>query len=119
MRREELDLILQIVDNLVCLQYVDNSPEACHTRKSALDRLHKIVDGIPGTGACICQHGPENFYRMWGHAKIEPREGNMIFDHRCAKHGEKAQPALWGRHREKELSVSREQWESLGVEYPS
>ena len=77
----------------------------------------KQYEGTPGTGACICQHPPAKFLQMWGTVKIEPREGTMILDHRCPEHGEVAQPALWGRYKTKELQVTREQWNSLGVEY--
>jgi len=78
--------------------------------------------GAPGTGACICKASPEsvvsNLARM--HEKWETNAksrfpSSAMLDHRCPKHGEKAQPAVWGRHKEKELLVTYAQWSSLGV----
>jgi hypothetical protein len=73
-----------------------------------------------GTGACICQWSPE---KAREHCKatmqnFDVYEGSMILDHRCAHHGEKAQPSLWGRHKTLELQVTPAQWLALGVEYP-
>lgn len=79
-----------------------------------------------GTGDCICQYSPEARekqarrlqYKSWEDEDSE-RPGNLvaILDHRCPKHGEKAQPPLWGRHKTLELSVTCTQWKSLGIKY--
>lgn len=89
--------------------------------KDILKRLSALEKppGKPGTGVCICQQSPDMLRRMaanWNEP-IEKVNANMLLDHRCAKHGEKAQPTLWGRHKELQLSVTWAQWESLGVTY--
>lgn len=80
--------------------------------------------GTPGTGACICMRSPEGAEaeckRMTTTWETESKGRYPIvayLDHRCALHGEKAQPALWGRNKDKELAVSYAQWASLGVTY--
>jgi putative sterol carrier protein len=73
-----------------------------------------------GTGACICRQSPATVREAAKHFSMafELMERDMRLDHRCSHHGEKAQPALWGRHKELELSVTPAQWLSLGVEHP-
>lgn len=86
-------------------------------RLAALER----AKGQQGTGACICKASPEST------RKSAERSGctlveygiNLCIDHRCPHHGEKAQPAVWGRFKDKELFVTPRQWESLGVTYPT
>jgi hypothetical protein len=83
--------------------------------------IRKFVDacGTPGSGACVCQWSPEKARAHCAHLKetFEAYEGNLILDHRCDKHGEKAQPKLWGRNKTLELHVTSRQWLALGVEY--
>jgi len=69
---------------------------------------------VPGTGECICDVPPK---RLLSHPDPEwaKKNQNLSLDHRCAIHGEKAQPAVWGRHKELQLSVPWNVWESLGV----
>jgi hypothetical protein len=62
---------------------------------------------------CICKMSPEHSARS---KDVGLEQLNMLLDHRCPKHGEKAQPALWGRHKELELLVTPEQWRVLGKE---
>lgn len=38
---------------------------------------------------------------------------SALLDHRCPEHGEKAQPRVWGRHKELELEVTAWQWQTL------
>jgi hypothetical protein len=38
---------------------------------------------------------------------------NYLLDHRCPVHGEKAEPAVWGRHKEMELLVPVRTWRIL------
>jgi hypothetical protein len=42
-----------------------------------------------------------------------PNRENYLLDHRCPQHGEKAQPAVWGRHKDLELIVTIAQYEVL------
>jgi hypothetical protein len=44
-----------------------------------------------------------------------PNREEYALDHRCPLHGEKAQPAVWGRHKELELFVAVRTWEILKV----
>jgi hypothetical protein len=55
-------------------------------------------------GDCICKMGPGHTY---------PNQLEYVIDHRCPKHGEKAQPAVWGRHKELELVVTVDQYNAL------
>lgn len=80
--------------------------------------------GQKGTGACICKASPSWRWRNCFRMIEDPRAPggrfdtfNVILDHRCPLHGEKAQPGLWGRHKEKELLASWAQWDSLGIAY--
>lgn len=90
-----------------------------------LEKLEKRIAalesavGIRGTGACICPYSPEVAQRSAERRGLNLRSAmtNMDLDHRCPVHGEKAQPVLWGRHRERRLAVTPHQWESLGVIY--
>lgn len=77
----------------------------------------KTAEGTPGTGACICKHPPDWWRRNDGMDDQRLGGYSMVFDHRCEKHGEKAQPALWGRNRTLELTVTQAVWDSLGVEH--
>ncbi len=63
---------------------------------------------------CICKMSPEASER----SAINGREYqlNMLLDHRCPLHGEKAQPDVWGRHKELELVVTPAQWDALKKE---
>lgn len=82
--------------------------------------------GKPGLGTCICPGSPESRYRE---AERQAKQSNadplvlfgiglnMKLDHRCPMHGEKAQPDLWGRHKDLELIVTPAQWLSLGVTF--
>lgn len=77
----------------------------------------EAAEGTAGTGACICPQSPEQVRRMaalW-HETFETVKLNILLDHRCPHHGEKAQPALWGRHKEKVLEVKAAEWLSLGI----
>lgn len=81
-----------------------------------------IPIGKPGTGACICPASPEHRLRemeRMGEALSTRyhRHNDAVLDHRCPKHGEKAQPAVWGRHKELQLGVTFKEWESLSVSY--
>jgi hypothetical protein len=90
-------------------------------RQGLVEELKHHFSGKPGSGECICDQSPETLRKTCEERWFEPFEktrANMILDHRCPKHGEKAQPALWGRHKEKTLSVTPAQWLSLGVTYP-
>lgn len=80
------------------------------------------AQGKPGAGVCICKASPEereaNSVRMgttWAVDSKSRFATSACLDHRCPIHGEKAQPALWGRHKEKELFVTYAQWTSLGI----
>lgn len=55
-------------------------------------------------GDCICRMGPGHTF---------PNRENYLLDHRCPQHGEKAQPAVWGRHKDLELIVTIAQYEAL------
>lgn len=87
-------------------------------RVAALERQA----GQKGTGECICKGSPAWRWRECYRTVEDPRGGgakhcNLILDHRCPQHGEKAQPALWGRHKDKELLVTWAEWDSLGICY--
>lgn len=75
-----------------------------------------------GTHTCICPASPEARERgailsgeTWETASKSHFPVTALLDHRCPKHGEKAQPELWGRHKELELHVTYAQWKSLGI----
>lgn len=84
-------------------------------------------DDKPG---CICSWPPEKKYQHDAHMLslqgLPPTEenlrtafaagGSMTLDHRCKHHGEKAQPALWGRHKELHLLVKGQEWLALASE---
>ena len=53
---------------------------------------------------CICRMPPGHGY---------PNQENYLLDHRCPLHGEKAEPAVWGRHTEMELLVAARTWRIL------
>lgn len=80
------------------------------------DRLRRDHPGTPGTGACICKNRPDRNRDPHGIGR-QTDDLNSILDHRCPLHGEKAQPALWGRHKDFELCVTPAEWDSLGVRY--
>jgi hypothetical protein len=69
-----------------------------------------------GSNSCICQISPERYAERVQQFPDMRDQVNMILDHRCPLHGEKAQTAVWGRHKEPELVVTGNQWSSLGVE---
>lgn len=95
--------------------------------RAVLDLLCKRVakleaSGVRGNGECICQISPEHSQRTMERMLEWPKQrftknNDMLFDHRCPAHGEKAQPAVWGRHKELHLSVSWRVWESVGISY--
>lgn len=77
---------------------------------------------MKNTGECICPRSPDSAMaearRMqisWPPIGSEEKHFMLILDHRCPHHGEKVQPAVWGRHRELELFVTGRQWQSLCV----
>lgn len=80
-------------------------------------RAVQEIEGKRGTGKCFCRQSPEYLQERaeQHHCTLLALDMNILIDHRCPHHGEKAQPALWGRHKEKELLVSVPQWLSLGV----
>jgi len=86
-------------------------------------RVAKLeANGVRGTGECICQISPAQSQRSMERMLEWPGQrysvhNNMLFDHRCPMHGEKAQRAVWGRHKELHLSITWKQWESLGISY--
>jgi hypothetical protein len=84
-------------------------------RVAALER----AAGQKGNGACFCRASPAARWREGVRVVEDPRLArvHILLDHRCPHHGEKAQPALWGRHKEKELQVTWPQWDSLGIVY--
>lgn len=72
---------------------------------------------------CICTASPEAREAMsqtsnssWEVDSKGPFPLMAMLDHRCPKHGEKAQPGVWGRHKEKELLVTYDQWLALKEE---
>lgn len=65
-----------------------------------------------GTNKCICSMPPDRERTRNGHVVDEL---NSVVDHRCPVHGERAQPALWGRHKDLRLIVTPAEWDSLGV----
>lgn len=79
--------------------------------------------GKAGNGSCICIASPFQRWREAFRMVEDPRANKIekhyrpILDHRCPHHGEKAQPKLWGRHKEKTLQVSWAEWDSLGICY--
>lgn len=84
--------------------------------------------GKLGTGVCICGVGPAHIFReaQTYRPQIDTMERalnvvgrNMGLDHRCPLHGEKAQPALWGRNKDKVLIVEPHEWLSLGIAHES
>lgn len=83
--------------------------------------VRKFVDACntPGSGACICQWPPEKarVHCEQTYQAFEVYGGALILEHRCDKHGERAQPKLWGRNKTLELHVTPKQWLALGVEY--
>lgn len=84
--------------------------------QAAIDELVlAAVDDIVGTGACICAMPPGNSVHNRARG-LGPF--NMLLDHRCALHGEKAQPQLWGRHKDLELLITPDQWDALGIKQP-
>lgn len=78
-------------------------------------RVEKLEQarGTPGSGACICRSRPDRNRKHPDGFLFDTL--NSALDHRCPKHGEKAQPALWGRHKDLELIVTPAQWDALGV----
>lgn len=85
-------------------------------RLVALER----AEGKKGTGACICKASPALQWRSAFRMIEDPRASKhypLMLDHRCAHHGEEAQPKLWGRMKDKELLVTWAQWDSLGIAY--
>jgi hypothetical protein len=112
MNKRDAELIGEFVYKLI------SAP--AHTRAVMLERFVAAAEGVSGTGVCVCKSSPEERQK---HAErmgftLAAMGMNMVLDHRCPHHGEKAQPALWGRHKEKELVVTPAQWLSLGVTRP-
>jgi hypothetical protein len=104
---------------------VVNHAEAQSSERKA-DVVRKFLaeaEGTPGNGKCICRASPEERQKHAERmgttlAAMGTNITNILLDHRCPHHGEKAQPAIWGRHKEKELLVTPAQWLSLGVTRP-
>jgi len=59
---------------------------------------------------CICKMSPD------GHNA--PNQEQFLLEHRCPKHGEKAQPNVWGRHKELELYIDVRTYRILAGEAP-
>lgn len=83
----------------------------------AMRALLDHAQGTPGSGECVCKLSPGALQRAADRMKctLVAYGQNMLLDHRCPHHGERAQPDLWGRHKERELLVTPQQWLSLGV----
>lgn len=83
------------------------------------------VQGVPGSGVCVCKFSPEaqeDWARRSGYASWLARDqkegaGAAELDHRCPRHGNEAQPAVWGRHKTLTLQVTAKEWDSLGVRH--
>lgn len=88
-----------------------------HLRDPLIARLISGSDtiGTLGTGICICPSSPERVREIAVLWNFETVNFKILLDHRCPHHGEKAQPALWGRHNEKILEVRAAEWLSLGI----
>lgn len=71
--------------------------------------------GTPGTGACICFNTEDVIQRKHTVEEWLAKGYNIRLDHRCAHHGQLAQPALWGRHKDLSLLITFAEWNSLGV----
>lgn len=95
-----------------------------------IEELARVIVEDPriasvGTGACICAASPEwqenaakrMGYECWLDEWERGKAGVATLDHRCAQHGEHAQPRLWGRHKTLVLEVNAKQWLALGVTY--
>lgn len=116
MKPEDAEVLGQFVANMIRAANGEND----RTLEGLIDDLTSHFAGKPGSGECICDQSPETLRRTCEERWFEPfgtTRANMILDHRCPKHGEKAQPALWGRHKVKTLSVTPTQWLSLGITY--
>lgn len=100
-------------------QHMDELDRAVTDLRKRVEALER-AQGTAGTGECICPISPEASQRTaermleWPYLRHNDSH-DMLFEHRCSVHGEKAQPAVWGRHKELTLSVPWEVWESLGV----
>jgi hypothetical protein len=83
-----------------------------------LFRVSRLRPGKPGTGACICKHSPEMWQKAYGDdfTTAIPHI-NIMLDHRCAQHGQSAQPSLWGRNKGLEFVCTPKEWASLGITY--
>lgn len=108
----------QDIDNMQQqLGVLDRTVRALQIRVGKLE-----ANGVRGTGVCICLKSPEAAQRTmermleWPDQRYR-KSNDMFFDHRCPVHGDKAQPAVWGRHKDLGLTVSWAVWESLGVKY--
>lgn len=105
---------------------IDTDALIGHLDRSMFPTAHEAAAVIrdllpkPGTGACICKFSPKTSKEFAARTNtgFEHWQGSMTLDHRCTHHGEKAQPALWGRHKTLELVVTPREWLSLGVERP-
>lgn len=67
---------------------------------------------------CICPASPEARLANMARMKEPDSEryskfNDCILDHRCEVHGEAAQPRVWGRRKELELTVPFKVWEAL------
>ena len=65
---------------------------------------------------CICAITPEQAAHQQEVNPSDTYPMKALLDHRCPEHGEKAQPAVWGRHKELMLPVSVEEWRVLHVD---
>lgn len=114
MNKRDAELIGEFVAKMIAAP--------AHLRERLVVRLLAAATdnvGTPGTGACICPSSPDRVRHMaelW-HETFETVKLNILLDHRCGHHGEKAQPGLWGRHKEKVLEVKAAEWLALGITY--
>ena len=122
MNHNDATAIIKFVSDMIAVSIQSLGADK-ETVKSALTPvMNEFIKGAkssPGTGACICGVSPERLQATADRAgcTMDSYGSTMILDHRCPHHGEKAQPAVWGRHKEKELIVTPSQWKSLGITY--
>lgn len=114
MNIEDLDILVRsLATRVAALERANIELEALTLNLQAI----ASYVGTPGTGACICDASPERIqaYAQRIQTNFDICGVDLNLDHRCPHHGEKAQPMLWGRHKDKKLTVTPAQWLSLGV----
>jgi hypothetical protein len=72
-----------------------------------------VSDDKPKCGVCAVT--PEQAKQMHEANPSDRFPVRMLLDHRCPIHGEKAQPNVWGRHKDMILKVSLGEWEVLST----